>query len=149
MHRVGVKKSIQFCFIQSFSATFRVMDVRPENAFSCSPVVGRNFLTPGHPRVRVRNVRKKLGPKNWCLCRFSSLTVSLVAQTLHGVHHLCRATLVALRCVAFFALRFRSVARESRYTSKVSDKRETYCPHGNYSTVPPNSDPHPHLPQIY
>ena len=28
----------------------------------------------------------------------------------------CRATLVALHCVAFLALRFRNVARESRYT---------------------------------
>ena len=37
----------------------------------------------------------------------------LVAQTLH---HLCRATLVTPDCVAFFALRFRNLARESRYT---------------------------------
>ena len=41
------------------------------------------------------------------------LKTGLVAQTLH---HLCRATLVALHCVAFLALRFCSVARESRYT---------------------------------
>ena len=41
----------------------------------------------------------------------------LVAQTLH---HLCRATFVALHCVAFFPLRFefRSVARESRCLKK-------------------------------
>ena len=41
------------------------------------------------------------------------MSLLIVAQTLH---HLCRATLVALHCVAFFAFRFRSVARESRYT---------------------------------
>ena len=40
---------------------------------------------------------------------------NLVAQTLH---HLCRATLVAVHCVAFSALRFRNVARESRYTQE-------------------------------
>ena len=34
----------------------------------------------------------------------------------HTLHRLFRATLVAPHCVAFFALRFRSVARESRYT---------------------------------
>ena len=32
------------------------------------PVVGRNFLTPGHSGVRVRNVRGKSGPKSLCLC---------------------------------------------------------------------------------
>ena len=32
--------------------------------------MGRNFLTPGHPGVRVRNVRGKSGPKNLCLCCF-------------------------------------------------------------------------------
>ena len=43
----------------------------PNSAFSCGPggvVVGRNFLTPGHPGVRVRNVRGKSGPKSLCLC---------------------------------------------------------------------------------
>ena len=44
--------------------------------------------------------------------KFGSGTLVL-AQTLY---HLCCATLVALHCVASFALRFRSVARESRYT---------------------------------
>ena len=36
-------------------------------------MVGRNFLTPGHPGVRVRNVRRKSRPKSLCLCCFSSL----------------------------------------------------------------------------
>ena len=54
------------------------MDVRTENRgrphqklfFPAAPVMGRNFLTPGHPGVRVRNVRGKSGPKSLCLCFF-------------------------------------------------------------------------------
>ena len=41
-------------------------------------------------------------PSSKCLVR---MAVILAAQMLH---HLCRATLVALHCVAFFALRFRT-----------------------------------------
>ena len=56
------------------------MDVRTENRgrphqkvrFPAAPVAGRNFLTPGHSGVRVRNVRGKSGPKSLCLCCFSS-----------------------------------------------------------------------------
>ena len=44
----------------------------------------------------------------------------LVAQM---PHHLCRATLVALHCVALFALRSRSAARESRNTPSSVSKR--------------------------
>ena len=62
-------------FAQSFSTTLRVMDVRAENRgrphqkvrFSAALVVGRNFLTLGHPGVRVSNVRGKSGPKSLCL----------------------------------------------------------------------------------
>ena len=54
------------------------MDVHAENRgrphqkmrFPAAPVVGRNFLTPGHSGVRVRNVRGKSGPKSLCLCCF-------------------------------------------------------------------------------
>ena len=68
--KVGAKKSTQTFFVQSFSTTLRVMDVRAENRgrphqkvrFSAAPVVGRNFLTPGHPGARVGNVRAKSGP---------------------------------------------------------------------------------------
>ena len=75
---LGPKKSTQTFFVQSFSTTLRVMDVRAENRgrphqkvrFPAAPVVGRNFLTPGHPGVRVRNVRAKSGPKSLCLCCF-------------------------------------------------------------------------------
>ena len=75
---LGAKKSTQTFFVQSFSTTLRVMDVRAENRgrphqkvrFSAAPVVGRNFLTPGHPGVRVGNVRAKSGPKSLCLCFF-------------------------------------------------------------------------------
>ena len=75
---LGDKKSTQTFFVQSFSTTLRVMDVRAENRgrphqnvrFSAAPVMGRNFLTPGHPGVRVRNVRGNSGPKSLCLCCF-------------------------------------------------------------------------------
>ena len=48
------------------------MDVRAENRgrphqevrLSAAAVVGRNFLTQGHPGVRVRNVRGKSGPES-------------------------------------------------------------------------------------
>ena len=58
------------------------MDARAENrgrprqkvGFPAAPVMGRNFLTAGHPGVRVGNVRRKFGPKSLCLCCFSSLT---------------------------------------------------------------------------
>ena len=54
------------------------MDVRAENRgrprqkvrFPAAPVVGRNFLTPGHQGVRVRNVRGKSATKSLCLCTF-------------------------------------------------------------------------------
>ena len=57
------------------------MDVRTENRgrphqkvrFPAAPVVGRNFLTPGHSGVRVRNVRGKSGPKVYVYAVFSSL----------------------------------------------------------------------------
>ena len=73
----GQKINANF-FVQSFSTTLRVMDVRAENRgrphqkvrFSAAPVAGRNFLTPGHPGVRVGNVRAKSGPKSLCLCCF-------------------------------------------------------------------------------
>ena len=76
--QLGAKKSTQTFFVQSFSKTLRVMDVRAENRgrphqkvhFSAAPVMGRNFLTQGRPGVRVRNVRGKSGPKSLCLCCF-------------------------------------------------------------------------------
>ena len=36
--------------------------------FPAALPMGRNFLTSGHPGVRVRNVRTKSGPKQFCLC---------------------------------------------------------------------------------
>ena len=42
----------------------------PKSGFSCGPGDGKNFLTPGHPGVRVGNVRRKFGPKSLCLCCF-------------------------------------------------------------------------------
>ena len=81
--KLGARKSTQTFSVQSFSTTLRVMDVRTENRgrphqklrFPAAPVVGRNFLTPGHPGVRVRNVCGKFGPKSLCLCfRFGQLS---------------------------------------------------------------------------
>ena len=74
----GQKTSTQTFFVQSFSTTLRVMDVRAKNRgrwhqkvrFPAAPRVGRNFLTPGHPGVSVRSVRRKSGPKNLRLCCF-------------------------------------------------------------------------------
>ena len=43
----------------------------PNSGFSCGPVMGSNFLTPGHRGVRLGNVRRKFGPKRLCLCCFS------------------------------------------------------------------------------
>ena len=61
---------------RSWTSAPKIMDVRTKKCiFPAAPVVGRNFLTPGHPGVRVGNVRGKSGPKNVCLCCcFSSLT---------------------------------------------------------------------------
>ena len=79
------QKNQRKLFCTKFSTTLRVMDVRTENRgrphqevrFPAAPVVWRNFLTPGHPGVRVRNVRGKSGPKSLCLCfNFSSLRFS-------------------------------------------------------------------------
>ena len=88
----GPKKATQTFFVQSFSTTPRVGHGRPrrkswtsapKNApFPAASVVGRNFLTPGHPGVRVRNVRRKSGPNSLCLCCFSSLNYGLASGTL-------------------------------------------------------------------
>ena len=59
-----------------FARTLRAMDVRAENRgrphhkarCPATLVMERNFLTPGHPGVRVRNIRRKFGPKCLCLC---------------------------------------------------------------------------------
>ena len=50
------------------------MEVRAENRgrphqkvrFPATPLVGSNFVTPGHPGVRVRDARGKSGPKSLC-----------------------------------------------------------------------------------
>ena len=81
---------MQTFFVQSFSTTLRVMDVRTENRgrahqkvrFPAAPMVARNFLTPGHPGVRVRNVRGKSGPKSLGLCCFFFSESSLIAALL-------------------------------------------------------------------
>ena len=79
---LGPKNQRKLFLHKVFSRTLRVMDVRAENRgrphqkvrFPAAPVVRRNFLTPGHSGVRVRNVRGKSGPKSLCLYCFSSLT---------------------------------------------------------------------------
>ena len=62
-----------FLYKVSFSRNLRAMDVRAENRgrphqevhFPVAPAMGRSFLTPGHPGVRVRTVRRKFGPKSF------------------------------------------------------------------------------------
>ena len=74
LKNTGTRKSTQTFSGQSFSRTLRVMDLRTKNrghphrkvCFPAALVVGRNFLTPGHPGV-VRNVCRKFGPKSGCL----------------------------------------------------------------------------------
>ena len=69
---------MQTIFVQSFSTTLRVMDVRAENRgrlhqkvrFPVAPLVGEKLFDPGASSGRVRNVRGKSGPKSLCLCCF-------------------------------------------------------------------------------
>ena len=76
-HSFGGQKSMQTFFVKVFrqpfgswtSAPQEIVDVPHQKVrFPAAPVVGRNFLTPGHPRVR--NVLGKSGPKSLCLCCF-------------------------------------------------------------------------------
>ena len=61
----------------SWTSAPKIVDVRPKKCFFLRPPpMGRNFLTLGHPGVRVRNVLGKSGPKSLCLCCFSSLNVT-------------------------------------------------------------------------
>ena len=77
-------------FVQSFSRTLWVMDVRAENhghphqklRFSVALVMGRNILPNGRPGVRVRSVRGRSRPKSLCLCCFSCLSHYLRALFL-------------------------------------------------------------------
>ena len=79
--QIGDKKSTQTFTGQRFAMTLRVMDVRAKNrgrlhqkmGFPAAPVMGRNFLIPAHPGVRVRNIQLEIRTKNCCLCCFSSL----------------------------------------------------------------------------
>ena len=74
----GPKDQRKCFFYKVCSTTLRVMDVHTKNRgrphqemrFPAAPVVGRNFLAPGHPGARVRNVHGKSGPKGFCLCCF-------------------------------------------------------------------------------
>ena len=69
-------------FVQSFSRTLRVMDVRAENRgrphqkvrFSAAPVMGGSFLTQGRPGVRVRNAGNP-DQKVYVYAVFSSLSL--------------------------------------------------------------------------
>ena len=89
---VGNKKSTQTFFVQSFSRTLQVMDVRAENrgrphqkvCFSAAPVMGRNSLTPGHPGVRVRNVHGNPSQKVYVYAVFSSL-IQAIKSPIEGI----------------------------------------------------------------
>ena len=81
LEKLGTRKSMQTFFGQSFSRALRVMDVCTKNRgrphrkvrFPPAPVVGRNFLTPGHQGIRVRNVRRNSDQKVYVYVVFSSL----------------------------------------------------------------------------
>ena len=64
----------------------------PKTAFSCGPGGREKLLTPGHPGVRVRNVRGKSGEKSLCLCFLSSLMLTLLTlQSSSPVLELCNS----------------------------------------------------------
>ena len=54
----------------------------PKSASACGPGGGEKLLTAGHSGVRVRNVRRKSGPKKLCLCCFSSLILGVSQRPL-------------------------------------------------------------------
>ena len=73
------------------------MDRRAENRgrphqkvrFSAAPVKGRNFLTPGYPSVRVRNVRGKSGTEEFMFMLFflpRELADSVPTQNFKNKH---------------------------------------------------------------
>ena len=91
--KLGARKSMQtFSGDKVFQEPFgswtsapKIMDVRTEKRiFPMAPVMGRNFLTPGHPGVRVKNVHTKFGPTSSCLCCafLSEYWQAIVARTL-------------------------------------------------------------------
>ena len=46
----------------------KIVDVHTKKCvFPAGPVTGRNFLTLGHPGVRVRNIRRRFAPNHLCL----------------------------------------------------------------------------------
>ena len=56
----------------SWTSAPKIVDVRTQKCVFQRPDDGEKLFDPGHPRMRVRNVRAKSGPKTVCLCCFSS-----------------------------------------------------------------------------
>ena len=75
---IGGQKSMQTFFLQSFSRTLRVMDVRakkswtsaPRNAFFCGQGDGEKLFDPGASGRKGQECPRKIGPKSLCLCCF-------------------------------------------------------------------------------
>ena len=93
----------------SWTSAPKIVDV----CFSVTSVVGRSLLTPGHPGVSVRNVRRKSGPKSLCLCCFSSQRDGqkplFESETCE---HLCK--------IQHFTLRNSANLAEKRNTPKIA-----------------------------
>ena len=70
------------------------MDVRAENRgrphqkvrFPAAPVVGRNFLTPEHSGVRVRNVREEIRAKKFMFMLFFLPDLRHMRRRFHNLH---------------------------------------------------------------
>ena len=68
---IGAKNTTQTFSVRNLSGALgswtsasKIADVRTTKwVFLAALVMGRNFFTPGHPGLRVGNVRRKFGPK--------------------------------------------------------------------------------------
>ena len=74
---IGAKKQ-RTLSVQSCSRTLRVMDVRAENCgrlhqkvrFPAAPLMGRNFMTPGHPGRKGHECVRKIQTEKFMFVLF-------------------------------------------------------------------------------
>ena len=89
---LGPKNQRKPFFVQSFSKTLGVMDVRAKNRgrprqkvrFSAAPVMGRNFLTQGRPGVRSGMSAGNPDQKVYVYAVFSSLIYRMSSKIFWG-----------------------------------------------------------------
>ena len=75
---IGAKKSTQTFFVQSFSATLRVMDVRaekswtsaPKSPFFCGPGNGEKLFDPGASRRKGQECPRKIRTEKFMFMLF-------------------------------------------------------------------------------